>query len=270
MNKTIVLFDMDGTLTEPRQAFDFRILEPSLRKLAEYADIGIITGSDEDYLREQMESFLYDSNCRYQTHLMPCNGTKYLKPPTESSGDFVLAHEVSMEGFLGTKDYRELICELIYSQIDMCHMGAPMTGHFINCRGSMINWSPIGRNANSLQREEFIKMDKEKGIRSRCLEELRAMLKMKNLLNKVVIKLGGDTSFDIYPIGWDKTYGLRHFDGWNVWFVGDRCRPNGNDYELYSHCNLNNQGFITTNPVETASIIEQIIEKLKNRSYNDS
>ena len=81
MTKRIVLFDMDGTLTEPRQAFSPKILEPSLLKLSEYANIGIITGSDEDYLREQMETFLYGSSCRYKTHLLPCNGTKYLKPP---------------------------------------------------------------------------------------------------------------------------------------------------------------------------------------------
>ena len=59
MNKTIVLFDMDGTLTEPRGSFNPKILEPSLLKLSQYVDIGIITGSDEDYLREQMEVFLY-------------------------------------------------------------------------------------------------------------------------------------------------------------------------------------------------------------------
>ena len=110
MNKTIVLFDMDGTLTEPRKAFDPKILEPSLLKLSEFADIGIITGSDEEYLREQMESFLLGSSCRYKTHLLPCNGTKYFKPPETASGDFSLEHQVSMEEKLGAKKYRELIC----------------------------------------------------------------------------------------------------------------------------------------------------------------
>ena len=263
MTKTIVMFDMDGTLTEPRQVFDFRILEPSLRKLAEYADIGIITGSDEDYLREQMETFLYDSNCRYHTHLLPCNGTKYLKPPVSAAGEFVLIHEVSMEQQMGTKKYRELICELVYSQVDICLLGAPLTGHFINCRGSTVNWSPIGRNASLDQREEFIKLDNELAVRDRVLGELRAMLKLKEINNKVTIKLGGDTSFDIYPSGWDKTYGLKHFPGWDVWFVGDRCESSGNDYEIYETCLP--QAYKTKSPENTVEIINDIIKEIRNK-----
>ena len=261
MNKTIVLFDMDGTLTEPRGAFNPKILEPSLLKLSEYADIGIITGSDEDYLREQMETFLYDSSCRYKTHLLPCNGTKYLKPPVTAAGDFVLTHEVSMAQQLGFKKYRELICELVYSQVDICLLGAPLTGHFINCRGSMINWSPIGRNANKEQREEFINLDKEQKIRKRVLSELRAILTLKKMDNKITIKLGGDTSFDIYPTGWDKTYGLRHFAGWDVWFVGDRCEKDGNDYEIYQKCL--GQSYTTDGPEATKEIIECIENNIK-------
>ena len=257
MNKSIVLFDMDGTLTEPRQAFDFKVLEPSLMKLSEFADIGIITGSDEDYLREQMESFLYDSSSRYKTHLMPCNGTKYLKPPVNAAGDFVLTHKVSMEEQLGSKKYRELLCELICSQLDVCHTGCPLSGHFINCRGSMINWSPIGRNARREQREEFIKIDKERNIRKHFINELRAMLQLKGMDEKVTIKLGGDTSFDIYPTGWDKTYGLKHFRGWDVWFVGDRCGENGNDFEIYNACL--GQSYVSEGPEHTVEIIECII-----------
>lgn len=261
MSRTIVLFDMDGTLTEPRQIFDYKALEPSLLKLSNYADIGIITGSDEDYLREQMKSFLYDSSCRYKTHLMPCNGTKYLKPPINAAEDFVLTHEVFMEKQLGPKKYRELLCELICSQLDVCHTGCPLSGHFINCRGSIINWSPIGRNANQKQREEFIKMDKERGIRKHFIDELRAMLKIKGISKDVTIKLGGDTSFDIYPTGWDKTYGLKHFHNWDVWFVGDRCGENGNDYEIYNACL--DQSYTTEGPEKTREIIENIIDNLE-------
>ena len=64
MNKTIVMFDMDGTLTEPRQSFDQKLLSQSLYQLTNKGvHIGIITGSDEDYLREQMGDFLQKSPC---------------------------------------------------------------------------------------------------------------------------------------------------------------------------------------------------------------
>ena len=265
MNKTIVLFDMDGTLTKPRQKFVNKELEDNLYLLVNNGiSVGIITGSDEDYLRQQMGDFLSKSSCRYKTHLLPCNGTKYLKPPEFANQDFKLIHEVSMEEQLGSSNYRDLIWELIYSQVDICQLGAPLTGHFINCRGSMINWSPIGRNAKEIDRQEFIKLDNEKFVRNRVIKELRAILKLKKIDNKVTIKLGGDTSFDIYPTGWDKTYGLKHFQDWNVWFVGDRCDENGNDFELYNECH--SQSYITSGPEKTVKIIETILKRIREET----
>jgi phosphomannomutase len=262
MNDTIVLFDMDGTLTEPRMKFDNQDLRRSLYQLCNYGThIGIITGSDEDYMREQLGDFLRKSPCRYKTHLLPCNGTKYYKPPQFANEDHQLEHEVNMEKHLGEKEYRDLICELIYSQVDVCQLGAPLTGHFINCRGSMINWSPIGRNATQKHREIFIELDKTTGIRDRVISELRAILLLKKIDDKIVIKLGGDTSFDIYPTGWDKTYGLRHFRGWDVWFVGDRCGENGNDYEIYNACL--GKSYTTDGPEKTREIIECIASTLR-------
>ena len=49
----IVLFDMDGTLTPPRMEFDKTLLNP-LRSLSEHSQIGILTGSDFDYVNQQM------------------------------------------------------------------------------------------------------------------------------------------------------------------------------------------------------------------------
>ena len=66
--KTITLFDMDGTLTEPRQVFD-RDLLPVLYKLSEISDIGIVSGSDHEYIFEQMQFLLQKTSMRYQIHL---------------------------------------------------------------------------------------------------------------------------------------------------------------------------------------------------------
>lgn len=263
MNNKIVMFDMDGTLTEPRQAFNSPELSQALYRLTNSGvHVGIITGSDENYLREQMESF-FNSSSRYKTHLLPCNGTKYYRPPEFPQEDFKLTHEVSMEEHLGSKSYRTLLFELILSQVDMANSDIPLTGHFINCRGSMINWCPIGRNAKTKERDKFIDIDKRIGLRKRVIEELKMMLKQKGLLNKLTIKFGGDTSFDIYPKGWDKTYGLKHFNGWDVWFVGDRTCANGNDYEIYEACSINSQGFNSTGPLKTAKIIENIMIRIR-------
>jgi len=266
-NKTIVMFDMDGTLTEPRQKFKDPDLDDALYRLTNTGvHIGIITGSDEDYLREQMGEFLRRSSCRYKIHLMPCNGTKYFEPPKFANQDFTMTHSVSMKKHLGSDNYRRLLQELILSQVDMSNDEIPLTGHFINCRGSLINWCPIGRNANDEEREIFRAIDEKVGLRKRVIDELKMMLKQKGLLNRLTIKFGGDTSFDIYPKGWDKTYGLRHFRNWDIWFVGDRCCENGNDYEIYNTCKYSSQAYKTNGPKKTTEIVDTIITRLKEKS----
>ena len=49
--KHIVLFDMDGTLTPPRESLEESLI-PVLEQLAEVAEIGIVTGSNHDYLKQ--------------------------------------------------------------------------------------------------------------------------------------------------------------------------------------------------------------------------
>ena len=132
----------------------------------------------------------------------------------------------------------------------------PLAGNFIQNRGSMINWCPIGRSADRLQRGIFRDLDKEQYIRSKYIDKLTAGLEEVSV--DVTVKLGGDTSFDIYPNGWDKTYALRHFEGdeWVFWFVGDRCYPQGNDYEIFSLLKDTGRAFETGGPEETIELID--------------
>ena len=261
MSKNIILFDMDGTLTEPRQKFSDD-LSSSLSTLSHYADIGIVTGSDIDYLLEQMGPLL-ESPVRYCLHLLPCNGTKYYQPPKTELDKFELSHEISMKDEMGNSRWRRLLEILVNKQFHATEFDIPLTGHFISVRGSMINWSPSGRNANEEDRKRFMRFDKKYNFRKRNLSELRSEL-TSCLLDDISVKLGGDTSFDIYPNGWDKTYALRYFNNDNVWFVGDRAQfPSGNDYEIYKACEP--RSFHTTGPTQTKEIISSIIENLKGK-----
>ena len=145
----------------------------------------------------------------------------------------------------------------IQSSITRVHRNIPMTGNFINYRGSMINWCPIGRSATKQDRKEWIQLDEHQGIRKKWLDIARTGLDNAGLSN-VVIKLGGDTSFDIYPTGWDKTFAFSNFSDYQtIYFVGDRCTPTGNDYEAY--VKAGKHGFQTSDPDETSKIILKII-----------
>ena len=261
MDRDIVLFDMDGTLTEPRKSF-VPFLSSPLWNLGQVADIGIVTGSDYDYVKEQLSHLINDHSIRYCLHILPCNGTKWFSPPDSSKEGHRLTHEVSMRDELGKRNYRNLIEALAKLQAEASlEYDIPLTGHFISPRGSMVNWCPSGRLASDEERVRFKKFDKEYGFRRQFLGKLENKLVGMNLLDKVTVKLGGDTSFDIYPTGWDKTYALRHFSGRNVWFVGDRAHsPKGNDYEIFMACEP--RSFHTSGPEQTREIIEGIADIL--------
>ena len=51
--KNVVLFDMDGTLTLPRKQIAWTTVV-ALRGMQEYADIGIVSGSPYEYIKQQM------------------------------------------------------------------------------------------------------------------------------------------------------------------------------------------------------------------------
>ena len=250
---------MDGTLTPPREAMEESMLSV-LRELATVCEIGVVTGSDYEYMKQQIDSLISHSEIRKKLHLLPCNGTKHYYPPSNNYDDHKLISSNDMLKELGRKPFQQLMLILIEQQMHFSNDRFPLTGHFINYRGSMINWCPIGRNATSEDRQFFVDYDNslKPSMRERYLERVRHYINLKRILN-VEIKLGGDTSFDIFPTGWDKTYALQHFPFYNYWFVGDRCGPNGNDRELYDLLKPSNRAFETEGHEQTKQIIKDIL-----------
>jgi phosphomannomutase len=212
-----------------------------------------------------MEYLLKRSEIVYNLHLLPCNGTKWYQPPVTTSGSFELVHENNMLDALGNRPYKKLISILLdlQSLIVNSEIDIPLSGEFIQYRGSMVNWCPIGRIASQEDRKRFIKLDRKLKIREQYLKKLQQSLLLHGYDKHVTCSLGGDTSFDIYPTGWDKTYALQHFHNKVVWFVGDRCEENGNDKTIYDALQKHNRSFKTTGVDSTREIILEIISSLK-------
>ena len=254
---------MDGTLTPARMPAP-ETVGKSLSKLAKYAKIGIVTGSDFDYLTQQCSS-LWDKITTISPSdifLLPCNGTKLY---TWGGNNWILQEDSNMRNEVTDEKFNELMKILITTQFGFScgEHNLPLTGHFISYRGSMINWCPIGRNANDDQRKAFVKWDKTHNVRAGILEELQKATDNIFSPGKVQLALGGNTSIDIYPEGWDKTYALKYFPEYQCWFVGDRCGPTGNDRHIYELLAKEGRGFETTGPENTVEIINQIIKKLQ-------
>jgi phosphomannomutase len=260
----IVLFDVDGTITESRRRIEKHVIT-ALRELSLYSEIGFLSGSNLEFIKEQLWPLFADTRTN-NFHILPCNGTEYWITNPDVPGDFIEISSTSMFNEVGYETYQNIVKLMIIMQAEIAkceHYDIPYTGHHIQNRSSMFNWCPIGRNANHSERRQFITMDKMYRIRNKFLMEFkRSMFSMD--IDNIEIKLAGDTSFDIFPKGWDKTYALKHFpkEEWEVYFVGDRCYPNGNDYEIYKDLEPEGRAFSTGSPEETVEIIDTHLLRL--------
>ena len=259
MSFPVVLFDIDGTLTEPRRVITKDMID-ILNELAKLVEIGFVTGSDLEYVKEQMWPALEKKIIRDNCHILPCNGTQYYIPG-DVSGTFKGVYRTDMYTAIGHEKFQEVVKTLIRFQARLSEMDdMPLTGHFIQNRGSTINWCPIGRNAVTGDRQQFKALDKLYNIRKNYLPQLRHELLHAGVDN-VTVKLGGSTSFDIYPNGWDKTYALNHFSKeTEFWFIGDKCTPDGNDYEIFSALREEKRSFQVSHFRDTIELVEELIE----------
>ena len=252
--KRLFLFDMDGTITPPRKKMKHNMLAVLEDLQRSGWDIGIISGSDMDYIEQQCELMfdLSPINPRL-IHFLPCNGTKYYK-------NFKKVWEYDMRSKLGTQLMTNIYRALLSFQgnIVSLYSNLPLTGDFFQMRGSVLNWCPIGRNAMESDREKWIKIDKKWMIREMFIDQFRADFST----DEITIKLGGETSFDIYPKGWNKTFPLNKepFSEYKkIYFAGDRCLKSGNDEELYSLLKARKDcdAFQVNNPIETIDLIKK-------------
>ena len=69
----------------------------------------------------------------------------------------------------------------------------------------MFNISPIGRNCSREERNEYEKFDLANDVRKKMVEAMKKEFADLDL----TYSIGGQISFDCFPVGWDKTYCLK-------------------------------------------------------------
>ena len=251
----IALFDMDGTLTEARQKISPTMIK-ALYDLSGCCKIGIVTGSDMCYVKEQLLSkFISSDFIDDCLQLFPCNGTQVWQ---HHDGKPKQTYYHSMIDEIG-EERLKMLCEFLVRQQLVCMSDfpeMPATGDFIVNRGSMLNYCPPGRSCSMEQRKKFVNLDIQRGLRLSVFRRLKTFIDQAGLGCSAA--LGGSTSIDIYPTDWDKTYVLRHFnDVEKISFIGDRCKEGGNDKALYDAINSNPNGmaFETQSTKQTIDII---------------
>lgn len=240
----LVLFDVDNTLSPPREAASPEIHE-LLRALRKKVATGVVGGSDFAKISGQLtvggrhiaEDFDY---------VFAENGLTAFKLGKQLPSQSFIT-------FIGEERYKKLANFILHYIADL---DIPVKrGTFIEFRNGMINVSPIGRNATIKERYEYAAFDKEAKIRETFVKVLREKFPDYGL----TFSIGGQISFDVFPTGWDKTYCLRHVEDENfeeIHFFGDKTFKGGNDYELYS--DPRTIGHSVADPADTARQLREL------------
>ena len=208
----IFIFDIDGTLTPSR----LRMTEEFAKFFDKWSSKNkyyLVTGSDLDKTKEQLPIAYIDR----AEAIFTCCGNQMWR-------DDELIYN---NKFNPPKDLIEsLERKVLKSQYPNRY------GNHIEDRGSMVNFSVVGRDCTQEQREDYFEWDKRMGERNiMCME-------IKGTYPGIDAVVGGQISIDIYPKGMDKSQVLNVIEQERLVppseyiFIGDGIENGGNDYPL--------------------------------------
>jgi phosphomannomutase len=206
----IYIFDVDGTLTPSRQPMTEEFLE-FFNGWSKRYPFYLVTGSDLDKTKEQVPDFILE---RANSVFTCCGNEMWVDDEQVYSKEFKPPNNLLT--YLG-------------EQIRMSETPVVSTNHREN-RGSMLNFSVVGRDCTLDERQQYFERDKESGERERIVQSVR------DGWNELDAVIGGQISIDIYPKGNDKSQILEHIQKQHktveIIFIGDGIENGGNDYPL--------------------------------------
>tara|TARA_B100001094_G_scaffold326642_1_gene383185 strand:+ start:286 stop:1053 length:768 start_codon:yes stop_codon:yes gene_type:complete len=233
INPNALLFDMDGTLTDPRKPIDNDVLD-ALRSIKPSIKKYLVTGSDISKIEEQIPNSIL---LHLFERVYSCNGTRVWNCNLDMDDEThpvlpELIHKVSLMDYYSEADINHIVNVLLKTALET-HTKIK-TGTFIEWRDSQINFSVIGRNCTSNQREDYVRWDKKSGEREKIVDKLRNEFQGWGLS----FRLGGQISIDITRDGWDKSYAFNNMSETpdQCVFFGDKICTDGNDFDIAMKC----------------------------------
>jgi len=204
------LFDVDGTLTLPRETIDDKFKAFFAGWITSQRRQGnrviFVTGSDKEKTIEQIGENLW----------------KFADGSYQNCGNQL---------YVGGKLMRESVWKMSARlHLDMLELieKSPWYGTSkknIEERVGMVNITTVGRDCSKQQRKEYFNWDKIHLER----RDMVSILSYKH--PKIDLSIGGEISIDIYEKGKDKSQVIDRLGGRCV-FIGDRCDAGGNDHSI--------------------------------------
>jgi phosphomannomutase len=220
-SKKVIVFDLDGTLTESKADLDDE-MAGLLRDLLKVKLVAVIGGGKYGIFRDQFIARLkIPTELLKKLYIFPASGTAFYR---YENGEWkqVYAHELSQDerGRIFNA-FKEVFEELHYLQPEKVY------GEVIEDRGTQITFSALGQEAPLDLKKKWKEENTELKLQMADL--------LRNKLPSMSIGAAGFTSIDVTRKGIDKEYGVKQIQKYlnvsieNMIFVGDSLFPGGND-----------------------------------------
>jgi len=242
--KTLIVFDLDGTLAKSKSALDDE-MATLLQHLLQVVKVAIISGGDFPQFQTQVVDRLPAGSGLENLSLLPTSGTKFYSYDGQWK-------KLYSEDLSDTE--RHTIEDALEKAVAQAGVQPDQTwGERIEDRGTQVTYSALGQQA-PLEAKEHWDPDfaKRKAI---------AAILRKTLPN-FSVRLGGTTSIDVTRPGIDKAYGIHklrdvsHVPIEQMLYVGDAIFPGGNDYAALQ---AGVDCIAVRDPEDTKRVIETIV-----------
>jgi HAD superfamily hydrolase (TIGR01484 family) len=242
--KSLIVFDLDGTLAESKSPLDAE-MAALLGRLLAVMRVAVISGGAWPQFQKQLLGRLADDDGLNNLSLLPTCGTRFYR--RNGAWQSVYAEDFSAD------DAKRIIAALNLALDQSGFRPGQSWGDIIEDRGSQITLSALGQNA-PLDAKKAWDPDFKKR------ERIKAIL--EPVLPGFSVHLGGATSIDVTRPGIDKAYGIAKLHEIlriaiaDMVFVGDAVFPGGNDYPAKQ------AGVLTIavrDPHETKRVVEAVL-----------
>ena len=215
---TVIVFDLDGTLTESKCDID-NVMVDLLRELLKRHRVAIISGASWDQIVDQVlfDIHIYDETI-VRLSVFPTNGAQgYVNQYDPDRGVPKWSQVYSDD--IPKEDRKRIIAafEASFKELNWQHPDC-LYGDIIEDRGTQVTFSAIGQEAP---------------IRVKCVydvdgkKRMELVERLREFLPDFEVKLGGTTSIDVNKKGIDKAYGIQQIskllrvDEDRMIFIGD-------------------------------------------------
>ncbi len=247
--KTLIVFDLDGTLAESKSSIDAE-MAGLLDRLLGVVKVAVISGGAWPQFEQQLLARLPQDAPLSNLSLLPTSGTRFYQYKT----GWTLLYA---EDFSDAEKAK--IMDSLKRATASTQGGVGKTwGEVIEDRGSQITFSALGQQAPLDEKQRW---DPDFSKR----KKIQAVL--ETLIPEFSVSLGGSTSIDVTKRGVNKAYGIRklrdilHIAIEQMIFIGDAVFPGGNDYPAKEAGALT---IAVRDPHETKRVIEAIIACLSD------